>query len=132
MIPSEWLDAAEERLKGKIHRTPLTYDAERGLYLKWENHQKTGSFKARGSINKVLTLEDWEREMGIVTASAGNHGQGVALAGQMLGTPVRVFVPKDAPEIKVDAIRAFGVDVIIVDGGYHAAEDGRAQRASGD
>lgn len=123
MIPPEWLDAAEERLAGKIHRTPLTYDAERGCYLKWENHQKTGSFKARGAINKVLNLEDWEREMGLVTASAGNHGQGVALAGQMVGAPVRVFVPKDAPTVKVDAIRTLGADVVVVDGGYHDAED---------
>ena len=117
MIPIEWLDAAKERLDGKVHRTPLTYDAERGLYLKWENQQKTGSFKARGAINKVLTLEDWEREMGIVTASAGNHGQGVALAGKMLDTPVRVFVPKNAPAVKIDAIRALGAEVEVVDGG---------------
>ncbi len=123
MIPFEWLRAAEERLDGKVHRTPLTYDAERGLYIKWENRQKTGSFKARGAINKVLTLEDWEREMGIVTASAGNHGQGVALAGQILGTPVRVFVPEEAPAVKVDAIRALGAEVEVVAGGYHNAEE---------
>ncbi len=123
MIPSEWLEEASQRLDGKIHRTPLTYDAERGLYLKWENHQKTGSFKARGALNKVLTLEDWEREMGIVTASAGNHGQGVALAGQMLGTPVKVFVPQAAPAVKVAAIRALGAEVVVVDGAYHDAED---------
>ena len=123
MIPSEWLDAAEERLAGKTHRTPLTYDAERGLYLKWENRQKTGSFKARGALNKVLTLEDWEREMGLATASAGNHGQGVALAAQMLGCSVRVFVPQGAPMVKIDAIRALGAEVIVVEGGYHDAEE---------
>ena len=122
MIPAEWLDAAEERLTGKINRTPLTHDAVRGLYFKWENRQKTGSFKARGAMNKVLTLEDWEREMGIVTASAGNHGQGVALAGQMLGVPVKVFVPAEAPVVKVDAIRALGAEVEEVPGGYAKAE----------
>ncbi|MBT3338824.1 MAG: threonine/serine dehydratase [Anaerolineae bacterium] len=123
MIPVEWLSAAEERLNGKIHRTPLTYDAERGLYIKWENHQKTGSFKARGALNKVLTLEDWEREMGLVTASAGNHGQGVALAGKLVGAPVRVFASKDAPAVKIEAMRALGAEVELVEGGYHDAEE---------
>ena len=123
MLPSKWLEEASQRLDGKVHRTPLTHDAERGLYIKWENRQKTGSFKARGALNKVLTLEDWEREMGLVTASAGNHGQGVALAAQTLGCPVRVFVPQDAPQVKVDAIRALGADVIVVEGGYHDAEE---------
>lgn len=123
MLPPEWLTDAAQRLAGKIDRTPLTHDVVRGCYIKWENRQKTGSFKVRGALNKVLTLEDWEREMGIVTASAGNHGQGVALAGQMLGVPVRVFVPQDAPAVKVDAIRAFGADVVVVEGGYHLAEE---------
>ena len=123
MLPPECLTAAAQRLDGKLHRTPLTHDAARGLYIKWENRQKTGSFKARGAINKVLTLEDWEREMGIVTASAGNHGQGVALAGQMLGTPVKVFVPQEAPAVKVDAIRALGADVEVISGGYAKAEE---------
>ena len=123
MLPSKWLEEASQRLDGKVHRTPLTHDAERGLYIKWENRQKTGSFKARGALNKVLTLEDWEREMGLVTASAGNHGQGVALAAQTLGCPVRVFVPQDAPQVKVDAISALGADVVVIDGGYHDAEE---------
>ncbi len=123
MIPLEWLRAAEERLDGKIHRTPLTHDAERGLYIKWENRQKTGSFKARGAINKVFTLEDWEREMGLVTASAGNHGQGVALAGKLVGAPVRVFASKDAPAVKINAMRELGAEVELVEGGYHDAEE---------
>ncbi len=123
MFPSEWLDDAARRLDQKIERTPLTHDVERGIYIKWENRQKTGSFKARGELNKVLALEEWEREMGIVTASAGNHGQGVALAGKMLGAPVKVFVPDDAPAVKVDAIRALGADVEAVPGGYAKAEE---------
>ncbi|NQU30967.1 MAG: threonine/serine dehydratase [Anaerolineae bacterium] len=123
MIPKEWLRAAEKRLDGQTHRTPLTYDAGRGLYIKWENRQKTGSFKARGALNKALTLEDWEREMGLVTASAGNHGQGVALAGKLVGASVKVFASKDAPFVKVNAMRALGADVELVEGGYHDAEE---------
>jgi len=80
MIPFEWLEQAESRISPFILSTPLTYDAARNLYIKWENRQVTGSFKARGAFNKVLMLEDWECEVGIVAASAGNHGLGVALA----------------------------------------------------
>ena len=123
MIPSKWLKAASQRLDGKVHRTPLTHDAERGLYIKWENQQKTGSFKVRGALNRALILEDWERKMGLVTASAGNHGQGVALAGQMIGASVRVFASIDAPAVKIEAIRALGADVELVEGGYHDAEE---------
>jgi threonine dehydratase len=123
MLPTEWLKAASQRLAGKINKTPLTYDAARNLYIKWESHQKTGSFKARGALNRSLILEDWEREMGLVTASAGNHGQGVALAGQILGADVRVFASKDAPVVKIDAMRDLGAKVELIKGGYHDAEE---------
>ena len=123
MIPPEWLKAASQRLHGKTHRTPLTHDAERGLYIKWENRQKTGSFKARGALNRALILKDWEREMGLVTASAGNHGQGVALAGQIIDADVRVFASKDAPAVKVNAMRELGAKMKLVEGGYHDAEE---------
>ena len=123
MIPQKWLKAASQRLNGKIHRTPLTHDAERGLYIKWENKQKTGSFKVRGALNRALILEDWEREMGLVTASAGNHGQGVALAGQIIGAETRVFVSEDAPAVKIEAMRALGAKIELIKGGYHDAEE---------
>ncbi len=123
MLPQKWLKAASQRLNGKILRTPLTHDAERGLYIKWENKQKTGSFKVRGALNRALILEDWEREMGLVTASAGNHGQGVALAGQMIDAKVRVFVSEDAPAVKIEAMRALGAKIELIKGGYHNAEE---------
>ncbi|OGO75732.1 MAG: hypothetical protein A3K45_02415, partial [Chloroflexi bacterium RIFOXYC12_FULL_59_14] len=122
MIPSEWIDQADERIAPHIVRTPLTHDAARNLYVKWENRQKTGSFKARGALNKILGLEDWEREAGIVTASAGNHGQGVALAGQLTGAQVTCFVSEHAVPVKVDAIRALGAEIVAVAGGYPEAE----------
>ncbi len=123
MLPTEWLEAASQRLAGKINKTPLTHDAERGYYIKWENHQKTGSFKARGALNRSLILEDWERELGLVTASAGNHGQGVALAGQIIGADVRVFASQGAPAVKIDAMRELGARVELIEGGYHDAEE---------
>ncbi len=122
MIPSEWIDQADERIAPHIVRTPLTYDAARNLLVKWENRQKTGSFKVRGALNKILALENWEREAGIVTASAGNHGQGVALAGQLTGARITCFVSEHAVPVKVDAIRALGAEIVAVAGGYPEAE----------
>ena len=122
MIPFAWLTEAENRISKHIQTTPLTYDPSRNLYLKWENRQITGSFKARGALNKVLGLEPWEQEAGLVAASAGNHGQGVALAGKMVGAPVKIFVSEQAPKVKVDAMLAFGAEVVRVPGGYGDAE----------
>ena len=122
MIPYEWFERAQERIRPHTVRTPLTQDVDRGLFLKWENHQVTGSFKARGALNKVLTLEDWERATGLVAASAGNHGQGVALAGQLTGSTVQVFVPAHAAPSKVDAIRSLGGEIRFVEGGYGETE----------
>ena len=122
MIPSDWLDLAQRRLQGQIHQTPLTYDKDLDLYVKWENRQLTGSFKIRGALNKVLSLERWEQQRGLVTASAGNHGQGVAFAGQRVGAPVIVFASEHAVPAKIEAMRALGAEVRLVPGGYEAAE----------
>lgn len=122
MIPYEWLEQAESRIAPYIQHTPLTHDAARNLYIKWENRQVTGSFKARGAFNKVLLLEDWECEVGIVAASAGNHGQGVALAGREVGARVEVFVSEHAVPAKVEAMRLFGAIIHLVPGGYPEAE----------
>jgi threonine dehydratase len=122
MIPYEWLEQAESRISPYIKSTPLTRDAARNLYIKWENQQVTGSFKARGAFNKVLLLEDWEREVGLVAASAGNHGQGLALAGQKVGARVEVFVSEQAVPAKVEAMRALGAVIYTVPGGYPEAE----------
>jgi threonine dehydratase len=131
MIPPEWLDQAALRIAPHIRPTPLTNDAELNIYLKWENRQVTGSFKARGALNRVLALEPQEAHAGLVTASAGNHGQGVALAAGLVGAAVTVFVPSGAPSSKVEAIRTLGADVRTMDGGYEAAEAAAIQYAAG-
>jgi threonine dehydratase len=122
MMPLEWIQSAARRIAPHITRTPLTHDSKRNLWLKWENRQVTGSFKARGALNKVLSLEDWEREAGLVAASAGNHGQGVALAAQLTGSHVKVFAPDHAVPTKIEAMRALGADVELVPGGYELSE----------
>lgn len=122
MILPEWLDQAARRLRGQIKRTPLTYDSDLNLFLKWENRQLTGSFKIRGALNKVLALDSWEQQRGLVTASAGNHGQGVAVAGQRVGTRVTVFASEHAVPTKLTAMRDLGAEIRLVKGGYEAAE----------
>lgn len=82
-----------------------------GLCLKFENHQHTGSFKDRGSLNKLLQLGEDERTRGVVTASAGNHAQALAYHGGRLGIPVTVVMPETAPLIKVTNTRAYGARV---------------------
>jgi threonine dehydratase len=122
VIPYEWFEQAEARIAPHIQKTPLTRDVKRGLVIKWENHQVTGSFKPRGALNKVLSLADWERANGLVAASAGNHGQGVALAGRLTGAAVEVFVSEHAIPAKVEAMRNLGAKITLVDGGYAQAE----------
>jgi threonine dehydratase len=122
MIPIEWLYQARERINPFITRTPITFDNKLGIYLKWENHQVTGSFKARGAFNKALSLQSWERELGLVAASAGNHGQGVALAGKNLGIPVTIFCSENAVPVKIKAMGSLGAKLHLVHGGYGEAE----------
>jgi threonine dehydratase len=122
MIPIEWIYAAAERIKKKTVRTPLTYDEDLNIYLKWENKQVTGSFKIRGALNKVISLEKWEQEQGLVSASAGNHGQGVALSGRIVKAPVLIFASNQAVPTKVERMIQLGAEVRIVNGGYGLAE----------
>lgn len=122
MIPDLWLEQAAARLRGKVNLTPLERDPQRGWWLKWENQQITGSFKLRGAWNKVLSLEGWELERGLVAASAGNHGQGVALAARNSHARAVIFASDQAVPAKVQAMRNLGADVHLVPGGYAEAE----------
>ncbi len=106
-------------MKGIVHETPLDYSktfsnlAQNEVYLKLENLQKTGSFKVRGSYNKLISLSEGELKKGVVAASAGNHAQGVAYSSQMLGIPCTIVMPKGAPLSKVLATRQYGAEVIL-------------------
>jgi len=130
MIPFDWIQAAATRIAPYTQKTPLTYDPDYDVFIKWENHQVTGSFKARGAFNKVLVLEDWEREAGLLAASAGNHGQGVALAGRTFNIPVTVFAAETATPAKIQAMRHLGAEVILVPGGYGDAEKAALAQAA--
>jgi threonine dehydratase len=92
------------------------------LRLKLENRQRTGSFKLRGAVRKLAALAPDARARGVVAASAGNHGQGVALAGTRLGIAVTVFVPATVPEIKRALIRELGAHLVVEGALYDDAE----------
>ena len=121
MIPLDSIRAAAARIGGKVHRTPLVSARTLGeragvtLHLKCECFQKTGSFKPRGALNKVLSLADAERARGLITVSAGNHAQAVAWAAQQVGVPCVVVMPTDAPRSKLDAVRGYGAEVVLHD-----------------
>ena len=112
------LRAAQERVRGKLHRTPLLSATTVGgrvgvrLFLKCENFQKTGSFKPCGALNKILSLAAALRAKGIVTVSAGNHAQAVAWAARLVGAPCAVVMPSDAPRSKVEAVRGYGAEIV--------------------
>lgn len=96
-----------------VHYTPLirsnTFSrlCENNIYLKLENFQRTGSFKIRGAYNKISKLSEDEKKMGIITASAGNHGQAVALASKLFDLNSTVVVPEGAPIVKIEAIKSY-------------------------
>jgi threonine dehydratase len=118
MILLDEIRAAAARIAGKVHRTPLLSAAQLGeragvrLYLKCESFQKTGSFKPRGALNKVLSLSGEEKARGLVTVSAGNHAQAVAWAARIAGASCAVVMPSSAPRSKMDAVRGYGAEVI--------------------
>jgi len=92
------------------------------MFLKLENLQITNSFKPRGVFNKLLHLSAEEKDKGIITASAGNHGQAVAFAAQKLNYPARIVVPITTPKIKIEGIRKYGADLILFGETYDEAE----------
>jgi len=81
--------------------------------LKLENQQHTGSFKVRGAFNKLLQLSEEDRRKGIVAASSGNHAQGLGYAGNYLGVGATIVVPSHTPKVKIEAIRRYGVELIV-------------------
>ena len=109
--------AARELLEGVVRPTPLEYSralSERvgtEVWLKCENLQRAGSFKIRGAYTRMTRLSDEEKAKGVVAASAGNHAQGVALAAQLLGIDVKVYMPVGAPMPKLAATRGYGATV---------------------
>ena len=113
------LNEARLRIEGRVHRTPLlqsqTLSTRIGapVWLKCENLQKTGAFKVRGALNRLLTLSDEERARGVSTVSAGNHAQAVAWAATSAGVSSTVVMMENASPTKVRASQEYGSEVIL-------------------
>jgi threonine dehydratase len=120
---------AAERLRGIVQRSELRHASQLSrraggdVWLKLENQQQVGSFKLRGTYNALASLTAAERSRGVVTASAGGHGRGVAFAAQQLGIRATIFVPRDAPRVKVEGIRACGAAIDTNSAHYDEAHD---------
>jgi threonine dehydratase len=103
--------AAYDRIAGMVRQTPLEYSAELGAFLKLEHLQHTGSFKFRGASNKIAMLTAEQAAAGVVTASNGNHGLGVAAASQARGIAAEVFVSSHVSAAKARRIEAMGARI---------------------
>ena len=118
MIPLADIRAAAARIAPHVHRTPIFSSSQIGdragvrLFLKCESFQKTGSFKPRGALNKILSLSAGERGKGLVTVSAGNHAAAVAWAARVAGASAVVVMPTGAPESKIEAVRGYGAEIV--------------------
>jgi threonine dehydratase len=139
MIQLPDIQAALGRIRGDIRISPCTHSetfsglTQNSIFLKLDNQQRTGAFKERGALNKLLTLTEDERSHGVIAASAGNHAQGVAYHAGRHGVRARILMPLPTPLTKVSATRAYGAEVILDGANYDeayekAVENGRADQ----
>jgi threonine dehydratase len=128
MLSLSDIEAARERIKDVAHRTPqepsVTFSESTGadIRLKFENQQRTGAFKIRGATNRIATLSADEREAGVITASAGNHAQGVAFAATRANVDSIVVMPEYAPISKIKATEGYGAEVLLHGDDYDEAQ----------
>jgi threonine dehydratase len=121
------VQAAHQRIRDFIYFTPAPHSDElsqitgQQVYLKLDNLQRTGAFKERGALNKILTLTDDEKRHGVIAASAGNHAQAVAYHATQRGIRARIVMPLMTPLVKVSSTTNFGADVILHGANYDEA-----------
>src|SRR5216110_3043693 len=96
----------------------LSQRVANNVWLKREDQQPVFSFKLRGAYNKIAKLSQSERERGVIAASAGNHAQGVALAAKKLGLKAIIVMPRTTPEIKIEAVKSMGAEVVLSGDSY--------------
>lgn len=127
MITLKTIEEAGARLKPQLEKTPCMHSVALSeltgcrLYLKFENLQRTGSFKERGALNKLLLMSPEQLRQGVVTASAGNHGQALAYHASRLGARAAVVMPEKTPLVKVTATRKWGAEVVLCGANYEEA-----------
>src|SRR6202051_1354770 len=129
MVTLSQIQAALSRVRQSIHVSPCTRSETfseltgNSIYLKLENRQRTGAYKERGALNKLLSLTPEERSQGVIAASAGNHAQAVAYHASRLCIRARIVMPLATPLIKVSATRGYGGDVVLHGANYDEAYD---------
>jgi threonine dehydratase len=120
---------AQQRIRDFIYFSPCQLSAAlsemtgQQVYLKLDNLQRTGAFKERGALNRILLLSDDEKRRGVIAASAGNHAQAVAYHATQRGILARIVMPLMTPLVKISATRGFGADVILHGANYDEACD---------
>lgn len=113
------IQAAAKRLDGIARHTPVLTSTtvnqitNSQVFFKCENFQRTGSFKFRGAYNALSQLPESQKQKGVITFSSGNHAQGIALAGKLLGIPTTIVMPENAPAVKQTATRSYDAEVIL-------------------
>ena len=129
MLTLDKFEEAAEIVKKVTQETKLVYSdyfsSQTGnkVYLKPENMQVTGAYKIRGAYYKISTLSQEEREKGLITASAGNHAQGVAYAAKAFGVKAVIVMPTTTPLIKVERTKSYGAEVVLYGDVYDEACD---------
>ena len=135
MIGIQDIQTAMSRIRGAIRISPCreseTFSALTGntIFLKLDNQQRTGAFKERGALNKLLTLTPQEKAQGVIAASAGNHAQGVAYHAGKHGIRAVIYMPLPTPLTKVSATRAYGAEVILHGANYDEAFEGAVKHS---
>ncbi|HTG98070.1 MAG TPA: threo-3-hydroxy-L-aspartate ammonia-lyase [Burkholderiales bacterium] len=118
MVSFDDIARAHERIKPQAKRTPVltsaTVDAHTGakVFFKCENFQRMGAFKFRGAYNALSQLDEEKKKRGVVAFSSGNHAQAIALSGKLLGIKTVIVMPHDAPQVKLEATRGYGAEVV--------------------
>lgn len=140
MLPYTLIQEADDRLRKRVRRTELIHSHHFSeklgipIYFKCENLQRTGAFKIRGALNFMTSQPREALAKGVITASAGNHAQGVAFSADLLGVPSTVFMPESTPPQKVFATRDYGAEVVLTgrnfDEAYAAAVQAQEERGA--
>jgi threo-3-hydroxy-L-aspartate ammonia-lyase len=135
MLKWDDIERARKRLEGVAHRTPVLtsrqFDEESGatVFFKAENLQRGGAFKFRGAYNKMKAEAERGKVEAVVAFSSGNHAQAVALVSKLLGIRATIVMPKDAPQMKIDATRGYGAEVVLYDREAQSRDDLAAEIA---
>ena len=129
MVTLKDIQSAAQAIQGQVPETPCMHSRTLSeitgaeVYLKFENHQFTASFKERGALNKLLSLDAAQRAKGVIACSAGNHAQGVAYHAHRLGIPSVIVMPRYTPWVKVEQTQRHGADVILEGDNFDGAKD---------